>query len=539
MATQFLGALFLGLLVSNGLDGTFDLGIAALQNLLCLGTRLMDDLPMLGPDVVQAFVVVSNHLIEPPLLGTHVLSLVFPIAAVAHDVEQVFVHIDVVAAHNLGRLVNDLLRQARLTGNLDGERTAGIAHRQLEQRLHVLAVIEHRPVDHTVGLVGKMFQVLVVGRHHAHHLMLVQLLEDGLGDGPANLRFGATAHLVDEDERLLAATREEKFHVLQVAAVGTQVVLDALLVTDVDKDVIEQPHVGIVAQSGQQATLHHVLHHAHGLETHRLAAGIWARDDQDAVLLVQGDVQRHDLLALAAQREHQRRVDGRVPLHDGFAVDMAHLGAHILGKQGLSPDEVELAQSVKHAGQFPEMGTYQVGHLGEDADDFAGDFGLGLADTVIGLDNGVRLDEHGLSRGALVMDDAMQFALVHRTHRQHQAAIAQRGLHVIVEDAVLLALSDDAPQGAVDAAGDAGNGRAQFLQSGRCRVLDVAGLVEHMADCGAQFREGLHAACQFAQAGIRRALAALDGKEAHHLSHRRQQALQVKQALGRQECARC
>ena len=165
----------------------------------------------------------------------------------------------------------------------------------------MLSVIEHRSVDDTVGLVGEVLQVLVVGRHDSHHLMLIELLEDGLGNGSADLWFGTAAHLIDEDQCLLAALGQEQFHVLQVAAIGTQVVLDALLVTDVDKDVTEQSHVGIVAQCGQQSALHHVLHDSYGLETYRFAAGIGSRNDKYAVLLVQGDVQRHDLLALGTK----------------------------------------------------------------------------------------------------------------------------------------------------------------------------------------------------------------------------------------------
>ena len=243
LAPKFLGALFLSLFAANLLDGTLNLGVAALQYLLCLGTRVVNDLSMLGTDIVQPLVIVGDHLVEAFFLGAHVLALVLPVAAVAHDVEQVLVHVDIVAAHYLAGLVDHLLRQPRLAGNLDGKRTAGITHRQLEERLHALAVIEHSAIDHAISLIGKMLQILVMGCDHTHHPVLVELLQDGLGNGSANLRLGAAAHLVDKDESLLTSLREEQLHVLQVAAIGTQVVLDALLVADVNENVMVQAHV--------------------------------------------------------------------------------------------------------------------------------------------------------------------------------------------------------------------------------------------------------------------------------------------------------
>ena len=243
LPAQFLGALLLGLLFAYLLDGTLNLGVAGAQDFFGLITCVMDNLPVLGADVVQPLVIVGYHLVEPLLLGPDILALVFPIAAVTHNVEQILIHVDVVTTHNFGSLVDNLLRQSRLACDLDGKRTARVSHRQLEQRLHALAVIEHRPVDHAVGLVGKVLQILVVGGHHAHHLMPVELLKNRLGNGTANLGLGTATHLVDEYQGLPATFRQEQFHVLQVAAIGTQVILNALLIADVNEDVVKQPHV--------------------------------------------------------------------------------------------------------------------------------------------------------------------------------------------------------------------------------------------------------------------------------------------------------
>ena len=121
LAAQLLGPFLLGLLVTYLLDRAFDLGIAATQDFLCLGTGIMNDLTVLGTDVVQTLVIVTDELVQAFFLGTHVLTLVFPIAAITHDVKQVLVHVDIVTAHNLAGLINHLLGQTRLAGNLDGK----------------------------------------------------------------------------------------------------------------------------------------------------------------------------------------------------------------------------------------------------------------------------------------------------------------------------------------------------------------------------------------------------------------------------------
>ena len=124
-----------------------------------------------------------------------------------------------------------------------------------------------------------MLEILIMGGDNSHHLTVVELLQYGLGYGASHLGFSAASHLIDQDKRFSTTTRQEEFHVLQVTAVGTQIVFDTLLVTDVDKDVSEKPHVRVISHGGQQSALHHILHHTHGLEAHRLAAGIRTRYD--------------------------------------------------------------------------------------------------------------------------------------------------------------------------------------------------------------------------------------------------------------------
>ena len=50
--------------MSAAIDGSFNLGVASLQDFLCFGARLMNDLPVLGTYSLQPLVIVGNHLVK-------------------------------------------------------------------------------------------------------------------------------------------------------------------------------------------------------------------------------------------------------------------------------------------------------------------------------------------------------------------------------------------------------------------------------------------------------------------------------------------
>lgn len=132
LLAQHLGAFALGLRGFNFANGTLDVGIGGCQNILSLSLCSVNDFALSGAYVLQPGVVLLGNLVDALFLIVNFLSFVLPIFSVASDVEQIFVHIYVVAANNLRSLVDNLGREAYLSGNLNGKRTAWIAHRKLE-----------------------------------------------------------------------------------------------------------------------------------------------------------------------------------------------------------------------------------------------------------------------------------------------------------------------------------------------------------------------------------------------------------------------
>ena len=164
-----------------------------------------------------------------------------------------------------------------------------------------MAVVEHGTVYYAFMCIGKMLQVLVVGGDDPECPLLVETLQDRFGNGTADLWLGTSTEFIDQDEAAFVAVLHHDFHVGQVGRIGTEVVLDALFVTDVDEDTPEDTRMAAFVQRNQHPTLEHVLQEAHGFQTHRLTTGIRTGDYQDALLRIQFNIQGNHLLVVLRQ----------------------------------------------------------------------------------------------------------------------------------------------------------------------------------------------------------------------------------------------
>ena len=101
--------------------------------------------------------------------------------------------------------------------------------------MHELAVVEHSGVGDAGMVVGKVFEVLVVGRNDAVGAVLQEARKHGLCYGSADLGLGASSELVDENKAVVVARFHHLLHVLQMAGVGAEVVFQTLFVPDVNE----------------------------------------------------------------------------------------------------------------------------------------------------------------------------------------------------------------------------------------------------------------------------------------------------------------
>ena len=214
--TNLLRTFALGLCFLYVAYGTFNLGIRAAQHLLSLGSGLVDNLTFLRMYAVKFVLIPLYALLQPFLLLVYLLSFVLPVALVAADVLQILVGRHIFAPHDVGCLGNDLFGQTYLACYLDGKRAAGVAYAQLEQRLHLLAVVEHGSVHYTLSILCILLEVLIVCGDDSEGFLGIKPFQHRLGYRTTYLRLGAASELVDEDECGVVGLSHHGLHVEQM-----------------------------------------------------------------------------------------------------------------------------------------------------------------------------------------------------------------------------------------------------------------------------------------------------------------------------------
>ena len=105
----------------------------------------------------------------------------------------------------------------------------------------------------------EVLQVLIMGGDDAKGLLLPELFQHGFSDGTSDGGLSTAAELIDEQQTLSVRLFHHLLHVHQVGRVGREVVLDALLVANVDQDMLEESCGTAIADGNGQTTLKHIL----------------------------------------------------------------------------------------------------------------------------------------------------------------------------------------------------------------------------------------------------------------------------------------
>lgn len=207
------GALTVCLAFLDGADGVFDGSIGSLEQALGFLTGIGEDFALALREGGEFLLVVRDGLFEFLLAVVDVAALVFPIHFVADNVLEIFVAHHIVFAHEVGGVANDIVGNADLAGDFNGEGAPGIAYLEHEERLHLGAIVEHSAVDHIATRLGEVFEILIVGGDDAAGVAVDKLTEDGFGEGTTNLRFGAATEFVDEEKAARGAVFHHCLHV--------------------------------------------------------------------------------------------------------------------------------------------------------------------------------------------------------------------------------------------------------------------------------------------------------------------------------------
>ena len=108
--------------------------------------------------------------------------------------------------------------------------------------------------------------------------------------------------------------------------------------------------------------------------------------------------------------------------------------------------EVNVGQELIRVEDIRRYRADLIGELGQDPYDFPPLVALQLTDTVVGLDDHLRLDKDGFSAGGLVVDNTLDLPFESGSHRDHQAAVAHGRGNILLDKALGLRRAQDGLQ---------------------------------------------------------------------------------------------
>ena len=432
----------------------------------------------------------------------YLVAFLFPVAAVACDLAQLALDIDVVRTRLLGGGADDLVGQADLTCDFDGERAARLAGFEPEKRPDVLHVESHRAVEDALCVARVVFDVRIVGGDHSETSLRFQLFEYRFGDRSADDRLGAGAEFVDQDQRTVVGMAQDVLHVQQVRTVGAQVVVDRLLVSDVDENTAEDSHLGVLRDRNQQAALHHVLQKAHSFEAHRLAARIRPRDNENVLLRGEYQIERNDTFALFAQGLRQQGVSCVFQQDRAALLDDRHRAVVVECKTGFGPDQVHRREVIARRRDARQFGTQHLGEAHQYAHHFTALFVFQLFELVVDFDDLDRLDINRFAGSRFVVDETFDFSFICGADRNHGTSFTDRNRCIGIDQPGGLCLRHDLLQAARNLSFPLADRAADGVEFRRRTVLDLAEAVDDRVDVVDDFGESLYVAAQCPQARV-------------------------------------
>ena len=221
----YLCYLLFRLTLTNFAYGVLYLSVALAQQFLSLFLRTLQDFLTFALYFLHSLFVACYGLLHGLFVLVYSLTFRLPVAFVAHYVLQVFVALYVFAAHNLRSIVDYDLRQSYLSCYVYGEGTSGTSYLQLEQRTHLVAVVQHCTVHHTFVVFGKVLQVLVVGSYYGERLLVPELFQYALRYCATYLWLRSRSELVNKYQRILVGHTYHVLHVQQMTRVCREVIL--------------------------------------------------------------------------------------------------------------------------------------------------------------------------------------------------------------------------------------------------------------------------------------------------------------------------
>ena len=220
--------------------------------------------------------------------------------------------------------------------------------------------------------------------------------------------------------------------------VGTQIVLDALLIADINHDTLEDTCGRAITDRNRQAALQHILQQANRFQAYRFTTSIRTTDKQQSLCTVQHNIQRHHMPTLLLQRELQQGMDGTNPVDNRFGLYGWFKSLSQLSPLGLGLNQVDHSQQLIRVDYLAHVRAYLISKYGKYAYHLAALFGLQLAHLVVCLNHLGWLNKHRLTSSTLIVHNTVNTALYLWSHWYHQSSVAHSGGSILIYQPIAL-----------------------------------------------------------------------------------------------------
>ncbi len=265
-----------------------------------------------------------------------------------------------------------------------------------------------------LGSNAPRLQRIEMGRRDHQGAALTEVLDDGHGQGATLVRIGASADLVEQNQRRQFEVALERDQIGDVGREGAEAGGNRLRVADVRKD--GSKHRKASRSGGHMKTrLRHQRKEPGGLERDGLASGVRTGNQQHLVRRLEPHVDRHRILDHRMPRadELESRLGGELRLDS----------VHSRGVARLRLEEIDAGCDRGGHVQVGRPASKSIGQLEENPQNFFSLELLQLDDVVVELDGRGRLEKQRRPTGRAAVDDARHVSAMLGAHHEDEPAV--------------------------------------------------------------------------------------------------------------------
>ena len=240
-------------------------------------------------------------------------------------------------------------------------------------------------------------------------------LDDGNGQRRTLGRVGSGAELIKQHKAVFVADLKNLYNILCMRRERGKRLLDGLLVADVSENLLVDVDRAAVVGRDMQAAFGHEREKADGLERDGLAAGVGAGDDERVKITAEAHRDGHD--GLAGDERMAGADEVQLPVRPHLRAD----GAHGKGQTRPRENAFQIQQHVVVQLDLLTGTRCFGGKLGENALDLLALGHEQLAQLVVAVDGGHRLNEIRAAGGRDIVHEARKLALALGLDRDDEA----------------------------------------------------------------------------------------------------------------------